>query len=98
MDNNVVLFQNKQETWDEKTCIKKAKHIHKDGLGTPYPFLGYIGSNFGEIRYNGGCIRENEWYQGENFPFPVIHKDFEIFVICSWGYFIRKKGTGITWA
>ena len=47
-----------------------ANRTAKDGLGTPYPFRGYIGMNFGEVHYNGGCIREGKWYKGEFFPLP----------------------------
>lgn len=97
VDYSAPLYQNKPEVWDEKTCARKAKRRAKDGLGTPYPFKGYIGSTtsnqFGEIRYNGGCIRDGEWWQGENKPLPTIHEDYEIVHVPTWGYRIRKKGT-----
>jgi len=62
-------FQHPAETWNKQKCEKIANSIAKDGLGTPYPFRGYIGSStstppkYGSVRYNGGCIRNEEWYQ-----------------------------------
>ena len=88
---NLPLFQNKPEVWDKKKCEKTAKHIAKDGLGTKYGFKGYIGCHYGDHRYNGGNVFEGKWYQGENKPFPVIHKDFEIVRKPSWGWVIQKK-------
>lgn len=96
-DYNAPLYQNKAETWDAKTCEKKAKHVAKDGLGTPYPFKGYIGSStsippkYGAIRYNGGCVREGEWYQGEFFPLPNVAEGFVIQHVPNWGYRIVKE-------
>lgn len=92
----MVYYMNKQEVWDKNTCEKLAKHVAKDGLGTPYPFKGYIGSStsippkFGSIRYNGGCVRDGEWYIGEVFPLPVVADGFAIEKIPSWGYQIVK--------
>jgi hypothetical protein len=86
-----------EETWDEKKCAKLAKHYASDGLGTKYPFPGYLGCStsgyprFGRIRYNGGCVRNDEWYAGEEIPFPKIPESYEIVVVPSWGWQIRKK-------
>lgn len=91
VDYDAPLYQHKPEVWDEKTCAKKARHRHKDGMGTPYPFLGYIGSHYGEVRYNGGCEREGQWWQGENRPLPIIPDTYEIIHKPTWGYVIRKK-------
>jgi hypothetical protein len=90
---SLPLYQNEAEVWDEKTCKSKANHVATDGLGTPYPFKGYIGSHYGDHRFNGGCIRDNEWWQGEHKPLPKIHKNYEIIVVPTWGSRIRKKGT-----
>lgn len=86
-----------REVWDAKTCEKLAKHTAKDGLGTPYPFKGYLGSSasipprFGKIRYNGGKVINGEWYQGEEFPLPEVAEGYEIVKVPSWGWRIVKK-------
>ena len=91
------IYQHTPEIWDKATCEKKAKRIAKDGLGTPYPFKGYIGSSakcpatFGVTHYNGGCIRNDEWYAGEDFPFPILAEGFEIVRVPTWGWRIVKK-------
>ena len=56
-------------------------------MGSPYS----IPPAFGEIRYNGGCERDGEWWQGENRPLPKIAEGFEIVVVLSWGWRIVKK-------
>jgi hypothetical protein len=97
VDYKVPLYQLPQETWDAAKCEKMAKHLAKDGLGTPYPFKGYIGGSssippaYGPIRYNGGCIREGQWYQGENRPLPKVADGYVIEWVTSWGYRIRKS-------
>jgi hypothetical protein len=58
----------------------------KDSLGTKYPFRGYIGSHYGQIKYNGGCIRKDELYEGEIFPLPIIAEGFKIMRVFTWGY------------
>lgn len=90
------LFQYPAEVWDAKTCAQKAKHLAKDGLGTPYPFRGYLGSSacrpstYGTEIYNGGCVHGDEWYNGENRPLPVVAKGFKIVVVPTWGWRIVK--------
>jgi hypothetical protein len=94
-ENNYYVHP--QETWDKAECEKRAKHYASDGLGTKYPFPGYLGSSasarsrFGRTRYNGGCVIDEEWYAGEEIPFPAIHEDYEIVVVRTWGWRIRKK-------
>lgn len=94
---NLPLFQHPQEVWDAAKCEKIAKtnpkNAFKDGYGK-----GYMGSSasippaYGEIRYNGGCERNGEWWQGENRPLPQVADGFEIVSISSRGWFLRKKG------
>lgn len=91
-DYNAPLYQHPQEIWDETTCAKKARKK------SPYaPFKGYLGSfsaqppAYGKVRYNGGCIREGKWWQGEERPLPIVHENYEIVVIRSWGWRIKKK-------
>jgi hypothetical protein len=85
------LYVYPQEVWDAKQCEKAAKHRARDGLGTPYPFLGYIGSSqYGIERYNGGTIINDEWYQGVNRPLPKVAKGFELVLRPTWGWQIIK--------
>lgn len=92
VDYNAPLFQHPQETWDAKKCEKLAKKKSSNA-----PFKGYLGSSasippaFGEIRYNGGCIRNEEWYQGENRPLPLVADGYEIIFVSTWGWRIVKK-------
>jgi hypothetical protein len=94
-ENNYYVHP--QETWGKAECEKRAKHYARDGLGTKYPFPGYLGSSasvcsqFGRTRYNGGCVIDGEWYVGKEIPFPAIHEDYEIVVVRTWGWRIRKK-------
>jgi len=99
VDYDAPLYQHPVEVWDEAKCAKLAKHTAKDGMGTPYPFKGYLGSSasipprFGPIRYNGGCVRDDKWYQGENRPLPEVHEDYEIVKVPTWGWRIKRKDT-----
>jgi hypothetical protein len=94
-----TFFTLPQETWDAKTCEKKSRHTHEDSYGTKLHFKGYLGSSasippfFGKIRYNGGCVHDGQWYDGEIRPFPVLAKGYEIVVVPSWGWRIQKHRT-----
>lgn len=90
---NAPLYQHPREIWDVKKCEKLVKHIAKDGLGTPYPFKGYIRlGNQGDlqVRYNGGCVRDGEWWQGEEWQLPKLADGFELVRIRTWGWRIIK--------
>ena len=89
---NLPLFKHEPEVWDKKKCEKEAKHTATDGIGTKYPFKGYIGNRYGKVHYNGGCTRNGEWWQGEEFPLPVIAEGFEIITVPTWGCRIVKVG------
>lgn len=91
-------FIHPQETWDEKECLKRSQHVNRDGLGTvggpkglincdssPYPRYGQI------RRYNGGCIRGEEWYEGEEVPLPKIPNTFHFVHHSSWGTAIERR-------
>jgi hypothetical protein len=86
------IYQHKAEVWDKAKCLKLSKRLATDGMGTPYPFKGYIGSSacrpstFGTEIYNGGCIRNGIWYRGEHRTFPKLAKGFKIKLIPSWGW------------
>lgn len=93
VDYNLPLYQHKTEKWDAKKCAKMANYTAKDGMGTKYPFKGYLHPPTIEgqsIRYNGGCIREDKWWQGEHFPLPKIAKGYEIVHVPTWGLRIQK--------
>lgn len=85
------LYPTQPAVWDEATCRKKSRHWARDGLGTRYPFPGYIGQDFGPIRYNGGCWRGGQWWPGEERPLPVIPATYEIVRVPTWGYRLRLK-------
>ena len=93
----MITYNYPQETWDKATCESKAKHLAKDGMGTAYPFKGYIGSSasrptaYGTERYNGGIVIDNEWYEATNRPLPKLAKGFKIVVVPSWGWRIVKE-------
>lgn len=94
---NGEIFCHPQETWNEAKCAKLARRYARDGLGTKYPFPGYLGSSasippkYGEIRYNGGCSHDGKWYQGEFFPLPIIPDTYEIIVVRTWGWRLVRK-------
>ncbi|MAG28101.1 hypothetical protein CMI47_21455 [Candidatus Pacearchaeota archaeon] len=85
-----------QETWDERKCAKLVKRVARDGMGTKYPFPGYIGSGasipptFGRIRYNGGCEHDGDWWEGEIRQFPQLADGYEIIHVATWGWRIVK--------
>lgn len=85
------FYMNTPQEWDYKQCLKIANKTARDGLGTPYPWKGYIGSHFGGVRYNGGCVKGDKWYRGEHFPLPLIDPAFEIIHVPTWGYRLIKK-------
>ena len=90
------LFKHPQEIWNKAKCAKIAKRIVKNAFGDPYPvglingFTPYV--ELGQtVKYNGGCVRNNKWYNGEAIPLPKIHKDFEFVTVPTWGTRIQKK-------
>jgi hypothetical protein len=56
-------------------------------------YFGELGHYvFGLVaRYNGGCIRNGEWYPGEEWQLPKLAAGFEIVVVPTWGYRIVKQ-------
>jgi hypothetical protein len=88
-----------QETWDKARCHKAARHLAKDGLGTPYGWRGLIqpsgciGPRYGRQCYNGGYTGPDGQYyrQGYIHPYPKLHEDYVYVHRCSWGIFIMLK-------
>ncbi len=94
----MAYYIHPQETWDEKKCAQMAKRVFRDGLGTPGGPKGLINCDssayprYGQsARYNGGCVRDDEWYEGETVPLPIIPDTYEFVQHTSWGTAIRKK-------
>lgn len=98
VDYNAPLYQQPRETWDSKKCQTLANRVAKDGMGTPYPFKGYL--YFGElghsvfgisVRYNGGKVIDGKWWQGEEWQLPELPPEYQIICVPCWGYRIVKK-------
>ena len=84
-----------QEKWNKRRCAAAAKHVHLDGCGTALHFKGYIGCptepyGYGKTRFNGGCIHNGDWYEGQIRPLPKVAKGYVIVVIPTWGWRIRE--------
>jgi len=90
MINIKKLYQHPEIHWNLRECERAAKHIATDGLGTPYPWPGYIGNHFGPVLFNGGCVYRGDWYPGEHRELPLVHKNFEIIHVPTWGYRIVR--------
>lgn len=87
MEVNQETFRHAPETWSTAECERISKRVWKDGLGTPYPFPGYIPGPFGPQRsYNGPIERNGELWKAEYYPFPEIPSQFRIIAALSWGY------------
>lgn len=75
-----------QQEWNEEKCRKLAKAVQRDGLGTPYPFRGYVGNILPKSQnYNGGTIVDGEWYKGVVHPLPKIPNNFKFVYVSTWG-------------
>jgi len=97
VDYNAPLYQHPQETWDAKKCEKLVKRTIKDGLGTKHHLKGML--HLGElghyahgisVRYNGGTVIGDKWWQGEEWPLPKLPDGFQIMYVSTWGYRIIK--------
>lgn len=76
-----------RENWDAEKCRKMARKHHRDGLGTKCGHAGYDPVyRSGPIRYNGGCIRNGEHYQGDNYTLPALAPGFRWNHLVSWGW------------
>ncbi len=82
------LYQNPVEVWDEKKCQRVAKKLVKDGMGAPHPRRGYIGTDYGPVRYNGGCCKKGKWYPGETRPLPCVPESYKIIHVSTWGFYL----------
>lgn len=91
------IFAHPQETWTEDRCRKEASSAPADAFGNrpPKGLVSRSGAaypGYGQsIRYNGGCVRDGEWYAGETVPLPIIPDTYEFVPLVSWGLRIQKK-------
>ena len=92
-----TYYEHPTETWDKKYCEKQAKSAPEDPWGNRPP-KGIIANDsspyceYGQtVTYNGGCIHDGVWYNGETRPLPIIHEDFEFHYLTAWGLTIRSK-------
>lgn len=90
-------FMHPQEVWDAKECLRRSKVRHRDGCGTVHPRPGLIASSgstvpqYGQtIRYNGGCVRNEEWFEAEAIPLPAIAPGFAFSAVPTWGVYLVK--------
>jgi len=75
--NQLKTYKNEREIWDEDECKRMTRRLAKDGMGTPYPERGMVPwVKCGVIRYNGGCTRQGEWYEAEEFFLPKLAEGF----------------------
>jgi len=90
-----MLFKHPQQQLTVKQCKALQKRT-KDAFGCKWPYRGHYPGRLGSITYNGGCVRpngfkklkENKWYQGEEFPFPFLPDGWGWEYILSWGYHV----------
>ena len=96
--NGATYYVHSQEVWSKAKCAKVAKCMDRDSLGTAGLHSGCVSPSgasyptYGQEQlYNGGCVRDGEWYNGEIIPLPKIPASYEFYTISSWGTYIRKK-------
>jgi len=86
------VFTYPREEWDVAKCKKMVNYTATDGMGTKYPFKGYIGSSasrpsaYGLEEYNGGVLIGNEHYNATYREFPSLPLGFKIVAVPSWGW------------
>jgi hypothetical protein len=94
VDNSLPLYQHPQQTWNASKCKRLANRTARDGLGTKHHYKGHIYAGelgfIGGVRYNGGCVINGRWYQGEEHKLPILAKGFKFVIVPTWGYRIVK--------
>lgn len=98
MNTPTDYFTYPQETWDAAKCAKVARSNPRNAFGDRNPWPGQIAchsstcAEYGQtIRYNGGCIRDGEWYAGEVRPLPIIPAGWEFLNRPTWGTYLVKS-------
>jgi len=98
--NEGKYYTPEPEVWDEKECAKVARRRGKDSYGTRHPYAGLVEDRsavhgYGRRKFNGGVIREGEWWEGTDIPYPIIHENYEFISRISWGlYLVLKSNIG----
>jgi len=82
-------YAHPQVTLTVKDC-EKLQRRQKNAFGDKWPYKGHYLPLIGPIRYNGGCIREEEWYPGEIGLEPIVPEGWEVRYISTWGYHVQK--------
>ena len=96
MINKGKYWKPEPEVWDEKKCAKVAKKRGRDGYGTRHPYPGLVQASgavggYGKTKYNGGCVRDGDWWEGEDIPFPVIPKEYCYVYRSMWGTYLMRR-------
>ena len=94
--NKGMYWTPKPEVWDAKKCAKIAKRRSKDGYGTRHPYPGFIEADsapygYGKRSFNGGIVRDNEWWEGTNVPLPVVPPEYVFIHRLSWGMYLIRR-------
>ena len=91
------VYTHPQETWTEAKCARMSRYAPKDNWGNrpPKGIIADSGSaylQYGQtIRYNGGTVRDGEWYEAEHLPLPAIPASYEFVPLVGWGTRIQLK-------
>ena len=85
------IYYHKPEVWDEKKCAKIVKRRRKDAYGTLAHLPGFIYGEYGTKCYNGGCVCEGKWYEGEHRPLPTVPDKYIIVYEPTWFYRLILK-------
>ena len=89
-----ATYKHPQVTWTKEQCEKLAKHLHRDGLGTPYPWSGYVDHLIPSTERYNGCIEiDGELYSATERTIPIVPDGFKIIDEPSWGLRIIKTTT-----
>ena len=85
------VYTHPQEKWSEAKCRKLVAQRSRDAYGTLDHLPGFLRQRFGAKFYNGGCVREGKWYEGEDWPFPELPPGYKIIYEPYWFYRLIKE-------
>lgn len=95
---NDNYFTHPAEVWDAKKCERVAKSRRSDSYGTKETRPGRITGSassypgYGQtVRYNGGCVRGDKWFEGETVPLPTVPENFRFEYVPTWGTYLVKS-------
>lgn len=91
------IYVHKQDIWSEAECRKRSRYNPPNAYGDKNPWPGLISGSadpyagYGHtVRYNGGCIRDGEWYDGESKPLPKIPETYRFVYRPTWGTYLER--------